>query len=130
MKFPKEYFIEQQFTKEALSKLKESALRDIKIAENDKEPEVRFHFSYMALLKTGILAIAIKGYRIKSKPGHHKIILEALANILEDKDVLITGDRMRKNRNFDVYSGSITIGIEEIEQNFTFIKEVYKRINE
>lgn len=127
MKFAKEYFTEQQFTEETISKLRGSAVRDIKIAENDKEPEVRFHFSYMALLKTGVLAIAMKGYRIKSKPGHHKIILETLSNILDDKDILIAGDRMRKNLNFDVYSGSITINSEEIEQNLKFVKEVFTR---
>lgn len=51
MKFDRNFFVKQKFTEEELKKYKQSAKRDLGIAETNKEPEVIFHFAYMALIK-------------------------------------------------------------------------------
>jgi len=82
MKYDKNFFIKQQFDQEELEKYKKSAERNLNIAKSSEEPEVIFHFAYMALIKIGIYCLAKAGYRIKGKPGHHQKIIEYLSKAL------------------------------------------------
>ena len=54
MKFDSNQFTEQSFSAEELRKYYQAIKRDLAIASRDAEPEVIFHFSYMALLKIGM----------------------------------------------------------------------------
>ncbi|OIO50251.1 MAG: hypothetical protein COV41_00435 [Candidatus Brennerbacteria bacterium CG11_big_fil_rev_8_21_14_0_20_43_10] len=57
-------------------------------------------------------------------------ILEKLSEILNDKDIEIIGDRMRKKRNLDLYEGGIIISQKEVKDYLDFIKQVIKRTEE
>ncbi len=109
MKFDKNYFNRQRFTQIELEKYYNSIRKNLTIAQSNPEPEIRFHFTYMALLKIGIYLLAKKGYRVKSRPGHHQKIIETLSEILNNEDIVIIGDKMRKDRNLDLYSADIDV---------------------
>ena len=57
-------------------------------------------------------------------------ILEKSSEILNDKDIEIIGDRMRKKRNLDLYEGGIIISQKEVKDYLDFIKQVIKRTEE
>ena len=82
----------------------------------------------MALIKIGIYLIAKEGYRVKSRPGHHQMIIEGLSGILHNEDVMLIGDRMRRNRNMDLYSADGTITETEADKDFEFIEKIYKSL--
>ena len=124
--FDKNYFVEQEFSEKELGKYYESAKRDLRIAKKNKEPEVRFHFVYMALIKIGIYHISKNGYRIKSRPGHHQAIIEYLSKILSNEDIKIIGDKMRKDRNLDLYSAGMGNTADEISMYVAFVDKIFK----
>jgi len=68
----KNFFSTQVFTADELEKLRKSAEKYLAISKKNREPEVKFHFTYMTLIKIGIYLIAKEGYRVKSRPGHHQ----------------------------------------------------------
>ncbi|MBI4692364.1 MAG: hypothetical protein HY773_02970 [Candidatus Terrybacteria bacterium] len=122
--FDSKFFQKIKADKKIISKYFSSALKDFGIASKNNYPEVIFNFSYSALLKTGITLIAYHGQRIKSRKGHHIKILEKLSQILDDKNIEIIGDKMRKKRNLDLYEGGIMISKKEMGYYFDFIKAV------
>ena len=93
-----------------------------------KEPEVIFHFAYMALIKIGIYCLAKVGYRVKSRPGHHQKIIEYLSTAINSEEVSIIGDKMRKDRNLDLYSADIVYSYGEIKEYLKFVENIYKQI--
>ena len=121
--FETKFFQKNKFNEKIIQRYFNSALKSFKIAARNKEPEIIFKFSYDALIKTGITLIALHGYRIKSRRGHHVKILEKLSEILSNEDILIFGDKMRKKRNLDLYEGGIIIGTKEAKQYLSFIKQ-------
>jgi hypothetical protein len=128
MRFDKNFFIEQAFTPTELARYKKSAKRDLDIARESKEPEVVFHFAYMALIKIGIWCLAREGYRVKSRPGHHQKIIESLGMILGSEDIVVVGEKMRKDRNLDFYSAGVLGSPEENQDYLEFIEELYKKL--
>ena len=128
MKFDKTFFAKQEFTAKALSDLAASAARELEIAASSPVPEVKFHFAYMALLKIGIYRIAREGYRVKSAPGHHKMVIEALSGLLGDKEVAVVGDKMRRDRNLDLYEAGAAFSSTETEEYLKFIANICKRV--
>ncbi|MFH1379301.1 MAG: hypothetical protein ABII23_03370 [bacterium] len=128
MKIDKNYFIKQGFTKEELNNHIKSIKRDLTIAQKNKDPEVIFHFTYMALIKLGIYIIAKNGYRIKSRPGHHIIIIETLSTFLHSEDIASIGNNMRKYRNLDFYSSSIFITSSEVKEYFEFVSDLCNKV--
>ena len=127
MKFDKGFFVKQAFASEDLERFKISALRDLEIAHHGEPPEVKFHFTYMALVKAGIFCIAREGYRVKSKPGHYQKIVETLSQIMDNKDIEIIGNKMRRDRNADLYDSVGRYNDEEIEGYFSFISAIVKK---
>ena len=128
MKFDRTFFAKQEFTAKALSALAASAAREFEIAASSPVPEVKFHFAYMALLKTGIYRIAREGYRVKSAPGHHKMVIEALSELLGDREVAVVGDKMRRDRNLDLYEAGAAFSSTETEAYLKFIADICKRV--
>ena len=128
MKFDKNFFIKQSFTSDELVKYKMAAKRDLDITQSSNEPEVIFHFAYMALIKMGIYCIAKAGYRIKSRPGHHQKIIEYLSKLLHSEDIYVIGDKMRKDRNLDFYSADYIGSTAEINEYVKFVTDIYARI--
>ena len=128
MTLDKNFFMSQKFSRSDLEKYKKSAKRDLEIADNSKDSEVAFHFAFMALIKMGIYCLAKAGHRVKSRPGHHQKIIEYLSRSLDSQDVLIIGDKMRKDRNLDFYSADIAYSREETMEYLQFIKGIFRKI--
>ena len=128
--FDTKFFQRKKFDKRTILKYFRNAIEDFRIAFNDNRPAVIFNFSYSALIKIGITFLALQGYRIKSRKGHHIKILEKLSEILGDKDIEIIGDKMRKKRNLDLYEGGIIIELREAKQYLNFVEETLNKARE
>ena len=124
----KNFFSKQAFSAKELEKLLKSAEKHLAISKKNREPEVKFHFTYMTLIKIGIYLIAKKGYRVKSRPGHHKMLIEGLSEILKNEDIMLIGDKMRRRRNMDFYSADGMITETEADKDFEFVEEIYKSL--
>ena len=122
--FIDEYFQKTAFSKAQIAQFIASAERDLKIAEDSAVPEVVFKFSYDSLIKTGLTLIAKKGYRVRSKPGHHIKLIEKIAEILQDGDVAVWANKMRQDRNIDLYSGGTEIGEKESAEYLLRVKGI------
>lgn len=123
--FNRESFQKIKFSQDQLKHFLNSAKRDLVISEQSDIPEVIFTFAYDALLKLGIYVIAKQGYKVKSRSGHHIKILEKLAQIINNEDVFILGNKMRQDRNLGLYSGGSSVTEKEALEYLAFIKKVF-----
>ena len=128
MKFEESTFIRFSFTQQQIKKNLASALRDYDIAKKDSITEVKFPYSYNALIKAGIALLSYYQVRVRSVPGHHVKILEKMAEILKDEAVDDIGNVMRSKRNIDLYGGGVEITEKECREYITFVGRVLKRI--
>jgi len=71
IKFDDKYFKDFVFTGEQVLKNFENAMKDIRIAHEDEIADVKFTYSYDALIKGGIALISRYNKKVKSVPGHH-----------------------------------------------------------
>lgn len=69
MKFDDKYFKDFIFTKEQVKKNFENALKDIDIARQDKIADVKFTYSYDALIKGGIALISRYNKKVNNGAG-------------------------------------------------------------
>lgn len=106
-------FEKQKFTNRQVEKYFNSAIKDFKIAIDSEIPEVIFKFCYDSLLKIAITICAKNNLRIKSRAGHHIELLKKLSEYLNNEDIFIMSDEMRKKRNFDLYGGGVLISHKE-----------------
>lgn len=125
--FESRYFQRLAFKEEQIEQFLKSALHDLKIAESADVPDVIFKFSYDALIKLGIMLIAGKGYKIRSTTGHHIKILEKLSQLLKDEDILVLGNKMRQERNINLYDGGFFVGEKDSLEYLKFVKSVFKK---
>ena len=125
--FESQYFQKLAFEEEQIEQFLKSALHDLKIAEASDIPDVIFKFSYDALVKLGIALIAKKGYKIRSTAGHHVKILEKLSQILKEENILVLGNKMRQERNFNLYDGRFFVGEKDSREYLDFVKSVFKK---
>jgi len=125
--FESKYFRKLHFKEEQIKQFSRSALHDLKIAEESDNPDVIFRFSYDAFLKLGIVLIAKEGYKVRSTAGHHIKILEKMNEILKDDDVLVFGNKMRQQRNFNLYDGGFFVGEKDSHEYFDFVKNTFKK---
>ena len=125
--FESQYFQKLAFKEEQIEQLLKSALHDLKIAEASDIPDVIFKFSYDALVKLGIALLAKKGYKIRSTTGHHVKILEKLSQILKEENILVLGNKMRQERNFNLYDGRFFVGEKDSREYLDFVKSVFKK---
>lgn len=104
-----------------------SVQHNLTIAESTDIPDVVFKFSYDALIKLGIMLIAQKGYKVRSKAGHHIKILEKLSQLLKDEDIVVLGNKMRQERNVNLYDGGIFVGEKDSLEYLEFVKSTFKK---
>jgi len=123
--FEDKYFRKIKFTPEQIKEYFKSATRDLKIAKQPPFPEVIFKFSYDALLKLGIGLIAKQGFKVRSAVGHHIKILEKMGQTLKNSDVEIIGNKMRQNRNFDMYDGGFLISEKDSQEYLKFVEDTF-----
>ncbi len=125
--FESQYFQKLAFKKEQIEQFLKSALHDLKIAQDSDIPDVVFKFSYDALIKLGIMLIAKKGYKVRSATGHHVKILEKLSQLLKDEDILVLGNKMRQERNVNLYDGGFFVGEKDSLEYLKFVKSAFKK---
>ena len=129
--FEREFFKKIRFTKGEIRRFYDGALRDLKIAQKDPFSEVRFSYSYQALIKAGIALIAkAGGVKVRSVPGHHAKIISKMGEILKDPDILAIGNAMRTKRNTDLYDGGRPMGKKETDDYLKFTKGIIEKIGE
>jgi hypothetical protein len=125
--FERQYFRKLAFTEEQIAQFVKSALHDLKRAESADIPDVIFKFSYDALIKLGIALIAKKGHKVRSATGHHVKILEKLNQILKEEDILVLGNKMRRERNVNLYDGGFFVGEKDSREYLDFVKNIFKK---
>lgn len=54
----------------------------------------------------------------------HIELLKKLAECLDDEDILIVSNEMRKKRNFDLYSGGVLISEKEASEYKEWLKKI------
>ena len=127
--FETEFFQKFRFDKNQIDRYFEAAFRDLKIAREDPFPEVRFTYSYQALIKAGIALIARTGQvKARSVPGHHVKILEKMSVILKNPDVFTIGNAMRMKRNEDLYGGAESVSEKEADDYLAFVEKILKTV--
>lgn len=128
-KFDPQYFRNFPFTQEQIEKYWKNALKDLSIAKKDSIPDVKFSYGYSALLKMGITLLAkMRGVKVRSVPGHHIKILEALSTLLEDPKIAAVGNAMRNKRNTDLYGEGAFISEKEARDCLNFVVEIVEII--
>ncbi|MBU4422121.1 hypothetical protein KKB41_04195 [Patescibacteria group bacterium] len=125
--FERQHFQKISFKEEQIGQFIKSALHDLKIAEASDIPDVVFRFSYDALIKLGIALIAKEGHKVRSAPGHHVKILEKLSQILKEEDILVLGNKMRQERNINLYDGGFFVGDKDSREYFDFVESIFKK---
>ena len=125
--FESQHFQKLAFKEEQIDQFLKSALHDLKIAESMDISDVIFKFSYDALIKLGIALIAKKGYKVRSTAGHHVKILEKLSQLLKDEDILVLGNKMRQERNVNLYDGGCFVGEKDSLEYLEFVKSTFKK---
>jgi uncharacterized protein (UPF0332 family) len=128
MDFEDKYFAKFRFTAEQVEKNLANAMKDFGIAQKDEIEEVKFNYAYSALIKSGIALLSHKGMKIKSVPGHHIKIIEAIAALLDDEAVNDMGNLMRSKRNTDLYEGGVNVTEKESREYIMFVDKVIERI--
>lgn len=128
IKFDDRYFSDFIFTKEQVKRNFENAMKDLKIARQDKIPDVKFTYSYDALIKGGIVLASLHNKKIKSVPGHHVKLIEMMAGILDDETVGIMGNAMRSKRNTDFYSGGVEVTEKEAQDYLKYVDAIAGKI--
>lgn len=128
MEFEEKYFKELKFSKDQIAGCLNNALRDLDIAKSDKILEVKFNYSYTALIKSGITLLMVRNKKVRSAPGHHMMIIEKMSKILSDDSIEVIGNAMRTKRNIDLYAGGIEISEKECKEYLEFVREVIEKV--
>ncbi len=128
MKFERQFFQKIEFTPNQIQNYLDSAKHDLSIAKQSDIPDVVFKFSYDSFVKIGITLIASYNYRVRSNTGHHIKIIEKTSQILNDETILILGNRMRKERNLNLYDGIVFISDKESSEYLDFVEQVFKKV--
>ena len=128
--FDKKYFSECKFSDEQISKHLKNALNDLAIAKKDKILDVKFNYTYTALLKSAIALLSSKQLRVKSMPGHHIRLLEVLSDSLKDESVSEVGNSIRSKRNIGLYSGGIEVSEKEVNDYLSFVEKIINKVKQ
>lgn len=128
MIFDDKYFTPFKFTPEQIEQNLKNALRDLAIAKQDTIMEVKYSYTYTALIKAGITLLSYHQVKVKSIPGHHQIIIDTMAKILNDETIADIGNVMRSKRNTDLYAGGIEVTEKESSTYLVFVEGVIVKI--
>jgi hypothetical protein len=56
-------------------------------------------------------------------------ILEKLSQILMDEDIPVLGNKMRQERNANLYDGGFFVGEKDSNEYLDFVKNIFKKAN-
>ncbi len=127
MKIDKSFFNKVEFNQNQLDNIFISAKKDLLTAKSSKIIEVIFRFCYDSLLKFGMYILAKNGYKARSVPGHHQKIIEQVSFIVKNEDIFIMGDRMRRQRNFDLYDCVFTVSEKDAFEYLEFVNNIINK---
>ena len=130
MKFEDRYFAKFKFSEEQIKKNLQNAAKDLDIAKKDSFLDVKFNYTYMALLKAGIALLSFHQRKVRSVPGHHIRIIDKLAELLENEDIADLGNIMRSKRNTDLYDGGIEVTEKECGEYMGFVTDVLGKVKQ
>lgn len=122
-------FEKQEFTNEQVTAFFRSADRNLVIAKNSPEIEVKFTFAYNALIKIAIAFCALNGLRVKSQQGHHIELLRKLSEFLKDDDIELIGNEMRMKRNWSFYDGDVMVSDKEAKEYLDWVISISEKAN-
>lgn len=54
-------------------------------------------------------------------------ILDKLSQLLKDEDILVLGNKMRQERNFNLYDGGCFVGEKDSLEYLEFVKSTFKK---
>lgn len=115
------------FTTQQIIKFWDKAVRDFRLAEQAKEIEIIFVFTYEAMLKVAISVCAKNNLRVKARRGHHIELIDKMAEILDDQDIKQVGNEIRTKRNRGLYSGGDTVSRKEADFYCKFVKQIFEK---
>ncbi|MBI1909046.1 MAG: hypothetical protein HYS22_02625 [Deltaproteobacteria bacterium] len=121
------FFQKFNFQDQQVKRYWENALKDLGIAKKDPILEVKFTYSYQALIKTAITLLAKHQVKVRSVPGHHVRLLEYLSELLKEPKVLAVGNVMRSKRNIDLYGEGEMVTEKEVEDCLAFVSEIVEK---
>ena len=125
--FESQHFQKLAFEEKQIEQFLLSAKHDLEIAERTDITDVMFKFSQNVLIKLGIALIAKKGYKVRSKAGHHVKILEKLSQLLQYEDIPVLGNKMRQERNTNLYDGGFFVGEKDSLEYLEFVRNTFKK---
>ena len=128
MPFDARYFRKFKFTPEQVIRSLENAFKDLNIAKKVNILDVRFNYTYAALIKSGIALLSYHQIKVKSVPGHHMKIIDQIGRLLKDEEIVNAGNVMRSKRNKGFYGGGTGVTAKECREYLTFVEKVLKRI--
>lgn len=128
MKFDDKYLIRFDFTGTQITRNLNNAVKDLHIAKTDGILDVKFNYSYSALLKAGIALLSYNQIKVKSAPGHHVKIIEILADELKDETIADIGNAMRSKRNIDMYAGGVEVSEKECLEYIDFVGKIISKV--
>jgi hypothetical protein len=121
------YFQKFAYSQSQVAKYLASARKDLIIAKKAEMKEIKFQFTYNAFIKLGISLIACHGHKVRSRMGHHTKILEQTSLILEDDNISVFGNQMRKARNSELYDGAMSITNKQADAYFDFVQKTFQQ---
>lgn len=127
MKIDKNFFNKVEFNQNQLDNIFISAKKDLLVAKSSEIIEVIFRFCYDSLLKFGMYILAKNGYKVRSVPGHHQKIIEQVSAIVKNEDIFIMGNRMRRQRNFDLYDCVFTVSEKDVFEYLKFVDNIINK---
>lgn len=126
--FDGKYFKEMAYSQKQIEKFLELAHKNLRIAAGSDIAEVKFKFSYDALIIMGISLIASYGHKVASRAGHHVKVLEKAAEILNDPEISSLGNEMRIKRNKELYDGGagLIMTDKQADEYLNFVKKIFE----
>jgi len=130
MTFNSEFFQKQTFDPTVITRYLNKAKHELYLAKDSKWPEIQFTQTYKSFIRIGITLMATLDYRVKSKEGHHIVIIDNIAEMLKDKRINTIGSDMRIKRNVDWYGDFIPVTEQEAKMYMCFVEEVIVKAEE
>ena len=127
MSFGAKYFRKFKFTPEQVVRNLENAFKDLNIAREVNILDVRFNYTYAALIKSGIALLSYHQIKVKSVPGHHIKIIDQMGRLLKDEEIVNAGNVMRSKRNKGFYGGGTEVTAKECREYLAFTEKILRK---
>jgi len=117
------------FSLEQIKKYHQAVSKDFALLDKKNPPEVIFLLCYNIIIKSAVAVCAKNNLRVKSKAGHHIELISKLAEFLNDSEIEIVANKMRKKRNRDLYDGGIPTSAKEGKYYLQFCHNLVEKLD-